>query len=39
MQIRERNPQISFLAKGFVLVSGSIVWAYSVLDHIGTLMS
>ena len=37
MQIRERNPQISFLAIGFVLVS--IVWAYSVLDHIGTLMS
>ena len=39
MRIRERKAQISFFAKGLLLVNVSIVWAYSVLEHISTVVS
>ncbi len=39
MRIRELKTQISFLAKGLLLVNVSIAWAYSVLEHISTVVS
>jgi len=39
MRIRELKAQISFLVKGLLLVNVSIVWAYSVLEHISTIVS
>ena len=39
MRSRELATQVSSLAKGFVLISVSIVWAYSLLDHISAIVS
>lgn len=39
MRSRELAAQVSSLAKGFVLISVSIVWAYSLLDHISAIVS
>jgi hypothetical protein len=39
MFTRELAAQISSLAKGFILISVSVVWAYSLLDHISAIVS